>query len=165
MTRRRMRCRIEFPAAFPKTQATGERQNTQRMCGNVPTLAVNREFNTGLVHQRRIICTSVAFLEPFWSLRLLSTLCAGHDSLASDRKFPRQGHGFKLDSRAACGPGRQVRGGARPRLSWDRSSLYSLGQLSATSRSFQIGRGECGRSAGIGRARLCFIVPTAMARP
>ena len=60
-----MQCRIEFPAAFPKTQATGERQPTQRMCGNGPTLAVNRVFNAGLIHQRRIICTSVAFLEPF----------------------------------------------------------------------------------------------------
>src|SRR6185312_13331785 len=54
---------------------------------------------------------------------------------AWNRKLPRQGHSLKLDSRAVCGLGRKVRGGTRPRLSWGRSSLYSLSQVSVTSRT------------------------------
>ncbi len=55
--------------------------------------------------------------------------------MSLQRKLPRQGHSLKLDSRAARGLGRKVRGGTRPRLSWGRSSLYSLSQVSVTSRT------------------------------
>jgi len=44
-----------------------------------------------LTNQRRVTCTSVAFLEPFWSLLSLSTLCAGCEVPGTNDDAGRRG--------------------------------------------------------------------------